>query len=78
MSDFEYRVVWRREHDGTRRRKLYQTFAGAQGFADFLEVGPVDDLSIHSTLGGTLEKLGDPVDIRIERRLVGEWSEAKP
>ena len=63
----EFRVLWRREHDKTLRRRLYQTRQGAEDFARVLEIPPDD--AYHETYALKLwEQLGDIVDIRIEQR----------
>jgi hypothetical protein len=73
---YEYRVVWRREHDKTRRRKLYQTLEAATKFARFIDRQTweeIDDGYQEDILRDNLRRLGDAVDICIERRDVGEW-----
>jgi hypothetical protein len=73
---YEYRVVWRREHDKTRRRKLYQTEDAATKFARFIDRQTWEDIPDEyqqGILSDNLKRLGPAVDIHIERRLVGEW-----
>lgn len=69
---YEYRVVWRREHDKRKRTKIYQTLTGAQNHRDFLSEPP-DDLAMESWLFDHLTELGEVDQAHIERRTVGEW-----
>jgi hypothetical protein len=69
---YEYRVVWRREHDKTKRTRLYQTLKGAEGFAGFIEE-PITDDYLEGWQFDQLSELGDVTEIRIERREVGTW-----
>lgn len=68
----EYRVVWRREHDERKRTRLYQTERGARDFAEFLEGPPTDD-GLADWQIEHFADLGDPTEVLIEQRSVGEW-----
>jgi hypothetical protein len=71
---FEFRVCWRREHDKTPRRRLYQTPKGAESFARFLETLSWDeDDHLADWQVDHFKKLGNPTEVRVESRAVGVW-----
>lgn len=74
MDGYEYRVCWRREHDKRHRTRIYQTLTGATDFARFLDRRSWDEIdTLEDWAVEHLRELGDPIDVRIERRTVGGW-----
>lgn len=70
---YEYRVLWRREHDRTLRRRLYQTRKGAEDFAGYLEGAGDPEWGMDGILADNLARVGEVTEVRAERREVGEW-----
>lgn len=77
LAKYEYRVVWRREHDNRKRTKIYQTREGAEEFAAFI-AEPVTDDHVSGWLFDHLVEIGDTTEVHIERRVVGEWAGSNP
>ena len=74
MSDgYEFRVGWRREHDKRQRRRIYQTQEAAEWFAGILEDNPDPEWGLDGILADNLARTGEPTDVTVERRVVGEW-----
>lgn len=76
ISPHEFRVSWRREHDKTKRTRIYQTRAGAENFAHFLRVSSWDEADqLDDVAVEILKRLGNPIEVHVQRRIVGEWLE---
>lgn len=72
---YEYRVSWRREHDNTHRTRIYQTEAGAEKFAWFLRASSWDEIdTLEDYAVEHLRKLGNPIEVVVQRREVGPWN----